>query len=57
LRDPAGRRSVVSDTRATYHGQVVVDWTPAINDPVGPWTLQATELASGKTARCAIEVK
>ena len=53
LRDPAGRRSVVSGTRATCHGQAVFDWTPAVNDPPGRWTLEATELASGKTARCA----
>jgi hypothetical protein len=56
LRDPAGRQSVVSDVRATSNGQAVFDWTPAVNDPAGPWTLQATELASGKQARIAIDV-
>jgi len=56
LRDPAGRQSVVSDVRATSDGQAVFDWTPALNDPPGLWTLQATELASGKQARIAIHV-
>lgn len=57
LRDPAGRRSVASGVRATRRGRAVFDWTPAVNDPRGPWTLAATELASGKTARCTLEVR
>ena len=56
LRDPAGRPSVVSDVRATSNGQAVFDWTPAVNDPPGLWTLQSAELASGKQARIAIHV-
>jgi hypothetical protein len=56
LRDPAGRPSIVSGVRATSDGQAVFDWTPAVNDPPGPWTLEATELASGKEARSTIDL-
>jgi hypothetical protein len=57
LRDPAGRESGVSGVRATRGGQAVFDWTPAVNDPPGPWTLAATELASGKQSRSTIDLK
>jgi len=35
---------------------VVFDWTPAINDPTGNWTLDVKELASGKTAQVQIDL-
>ena len=54
LRDPKGNQSVISGVRATKDGQGTFDWTPAVNDPVGIWTLEATELASGKTATAQI---
>lgn len=57
LRDPAGKPSVVFGVRATKDGHAVFQWTPAVNDPPGPWTLHATELASGKTAQNTIELK
>jgi hypothetical protein len=57
LTDPAGASSVLSGVRATENGAVEFAWTPAVNDLKGKWTLTATELASGKTARQAIVVK
>ena len=54
LWDPKGKRSVVSGVRATQNGSADFQWTPAVNDPSGAWTLQVNELASGKTARTII---
>lgn len=54
LWDPKGNTSVVSSVRGTKDGAAIFEWTPAINDPAGTWTLEATELASGKTSRTQI---
>jgi hypothetical protein len=54
LREPSGSVSVASDVRATTAGRAGFDWTPAVNDTPGRWTLEATELASGKTATVGI---
>jgi hypothetical protein len=54
LRDPKGKQSIVSGVRATKDGVATFDWTPAVNDPTGNWTLEAKELASGKTAQAKI---
>ena len=57
LKDPAGAVSVISGVRATGKGQAVLEWTPASNDLVGKWTLQVTDLTSGKTAAKSISLK
>lgn len=54
LRDPAGKTSVLSGVRATDRGMLVFSWTPAVNDLKGTWTIEAVELASGKTARGSV---
>ena len=54
LKDPRGNVSPVSGVRATQNGQAAWAWTPAVNDPAGRWTLEATELASGHTARATL---
>ena len=51
LEDPKGNVSVVSGVRPTRDGTAAFDWTPASNDPAGTWTIEASELASGKTAK------
>jgi hypothetical protein len=56
LRDPAGKTSVLSGVRATDGGALLFTWTPAVNDPKGKWTIEATELAGGKTANSRILV-
>ena len=57
LKDPKGRESVVSGVRASRNGAATWEWIPAVNDPAGEWTLTATEIASGKTARQTLMLK
>jgi len=54
LRDPKGKPSIVSGVRATKDGVAAFNWTPAVNDPAGIWTLAVRELASGKTAQAKL---
>ncbi|MHB9026456.1 MAG: hypothetical protein ACYC7E_20150 [Armatimonadota bacterium] len=56
LKDPAGNDSVISGVRGTANGKAAFTWTPAVNDLPGVWTLEATELASGKTAQVKIRL-
>lgn len=51
LLDPQGRPSELDGYHAAVGGvlELAYDWAP--NDLPGTWTLQATELASGKTVR------
>jgi hypothetical protein len=53
-RDPSGKQSIMSGVRAAKNGRATFDWTPAVNDPAGSWTLEARELASGKKAESTI---
>ncbi len=50
LRDPDGNASVASGVRATEDGSAAWEWVPAVNDTAGKWTIEAEELASGRTA-------
>ncbi len=54
LKDPRGSVSPASGVRATQDGSAHWQWTPAVNDPAGRWTLEAMELASGHTARVTL---
>lgn len=54
LLDPEGRPSELDGYHAATGGvlELAYDWAP--NDLPGTWTLEATELASGKTARATL---
>jgi hypothetical protein len=54
LRDPAGRRHPPSGVHAMRDGTLVIEWTPARNDPPGLWTVAIRELFSGKRAERSI---
>jgi len=54
--DPNGKESIMSGVRAAKNGEATFNWTPAVNDIAGSWTLQVNELASGKSAMAHIEV-
>jgi hypothetical protein len=56
LRDPSGKEHLASGVRATKEGVAEWSWTPAMNDPIGSWTLEATELASGKKSTASIDI-
>jgi hypothetical protein len=55
--DPSGKESIISGVRAAKNGEASFDWTPAINDPTGDWTLEVRELASEKTAQAIITLE
>jgi uncharacterized protein YfaS (alpha-2-macroglobulin family) len=56
LTDPQGKMSPVSGVRQAQKGVATFDWTPAVNDPLGAWTLTATELVTGKTVKRTFKV-
>ena len=54
LLDPEGNRSPLARIMGTERGKCTFEWTPAVNDLAGPWTLTAHECASGKQAKAVI---
>ncbi|MDD5705007.1 MAG: hypothetical protein PHR35_03720, partial [Kiritimatiellae bacterium] len=56
LKDPSGREQIMSGVRATQDGVATWDWIPAVNDPVGQWTLVVNDLASSRTAERTIRL-
>ncbi|MBI4023885.1 MAG: hypothetical protein HY360_02830, partial [Verrucomicrobia bacterium] len=56
LKDPGGAESVISGVRATKDGQAVFEWTPAVNDKPGKWTVIATDLAIERRTERAIKL-
>ncbi|MDD5707488.1 MAG: hypothetical protein PHR35_16315, partial [Kiritimatiellae bacterium] len=56
LKDPSGKEQIMSGVRATKEGVATWDWTPAVNDPVGTWTLVVNDLASSRTVERAIRL-
>jgi hypothetical protein len=56
LTDPQGQVSPVSGVRQAQTGAARFDWTPAVNDPLGTWTVEARELVTGKTAKGTVKV-
>jgi hypothetical protein len=56
LTDPQGKVSPVSGVRQAVSGRATFDWTPAGNDPLGAWTVTATELVTGKSVRETVRV-
>ena len=52
--DPKGVVHVISGNFATRDGVYTLHWTPAVNDPLGSWTVRAKELASGRTAQATL---
>ena len=57
ITDPKGNTSEFSDYYAAKSGRLSIDFTPALNDIKGTWTITATELLSGKTARNKFKLK
>jgi hypothetical protein len=49
LTDPQGKIPPLSGVRQAQNGVATFDWTPAVNDLLGTWTLAARELVTGKT--------
>lgn len=56
LTDPNGKVYPVSGVRQATAGTAWFEWTPAENDPLGVWTLEAKELVTGKTSRGTVRV-
>jgi hypothetical protein len=54
---PDSELSPLSRVVGTEKGKASINWTPAVNDPMGKWQVTATELASGKTISAEIELK
>lgn len=54
LLDPHGQRSPLSRTIGTEQGKCHWEWTPAVNDPVGTWTITARQAAAGTETKAAI---
>jgi len=57
LTDPSGKPSVLSGVLGAKSGTLVFNWTPAVNDLKGRWTVRAQELASGETASATVLLK
>ncbi len=57
LVSPSRQLSPLSGVLGTAEGEAIFEWTPAVNDERGPWTLTATELASGREVVQTIELK
>lgn len=51
VRDPDGRRAEFSGYYGAAGGELAVSITPAPNDTVGVWTVEARERASGRRGR------
>lgn len=51
LTGPNGKAYPVSGVRQANTGSAAFEWTPAVNDPLGTWALEARELVTGKTAK------
>jgi hypothetical protein len=56
VTDPSGREAEFSGYYAAVGGQTAVTLNIAANDEAGVWTIEATELASGKKARARMNV-
>lgn len=56
LSDPKGRVALESGVRVTRAGVAVLEWTPAVNDPPGTWTITAKDLAAGFSATRRIQL-
>lgn len=54
LRDPQGEPSPLSRVVGTEKGQCTFEWRPAVNDPLGTWTITARQCASGTETKAAI---
>lgn len=54
LVDPQGQRSPLSRVIGTEHGKCRWEWTPAVNDPSGTWTITARQAASGTEAKASV---
>jgi hypothetical protein len=54
LLAPNGDRSPLSRIVGTERGMCTLEWTPAVNDVAGNWTITARDCASGKEAKAAI---
>jgi len=56
VTDPSGREAEFSGYYAAVGGKAAVTLNIAANDATGTWTIEATELASGKKARTSVNV-
>ena len=55
--DPSGQPTKYSDFTVTTDGRLTFDFTPALNDPLGNWTLSVTDLTSGTVTRRPLELR
>ncbi len=51
VKDPQGNESEYSDYYAAKDGRLDVSFTPAMNDSLGKWKIEAKELSSGKSSK------
>jgi hypothetical protein len=56
LVDPQGRVALESGVRVTREGAALLEWTPALNDPRGTWTISAKDLTAGFSATRKIQL-
>jgi len=57
-RDPNGRRVAALSSKVRWKdGQAVASLPTAFDDPVGGWTVEITDIATGVTAKRTFEVK
>ena len=56
ITDTEGNASEFSDYFASESGVLAFDLIPAMNDAAGTWTIEATELTAGLSAKTAFEI-
>jgi hypothetical protein len=56
ITDPDGEISASSDYYCAENGRLTVDFTPAVNDVRGRWTVSVTDLTAGLEAEAGFEV-
>lgn len=56
LKDPSGRAHELSGHYAAMNGVLSLPFDPAVNDPVGAWSIHAEHLGSGLVADATIQV-
>lgn len=56
LTDPEGALSELNGYYAAESGVLCLDFTPALNDRAGTWTVEAVELTAGLRTRATFEV-
>ena len=54
---PDGSAAPYDKYVAVKNGRYIFQLNPALNEPAGPWKVKLSELASGKSALAAIEVR